>query len=675
MRRVLALALALGLPSLLAAQAAADPLPLVNTGHSGRVSRVVYNEAQHLLFSAGEDGTVRVWEPEEGRIQRLLRVSRLPLRMLAVRPDHNQVAVVESDGLKTFRLDVWDTRQEGKVFDLDLRDPPLFLSWSSTGRWLLYGKPEYESLVFLDTRTWTRLALLPQGFGIVSFALVSRNERNVMAYQPSGWINYLEIETGRVLRRLKSLPELTAIAVSPDNLYIAAAQGDNLVVVDLLSGETAAQARLPGIQAIEFSPQGGELACLAGGSLSRWSFTRRVLAPQGVSAAGPLKDLTTLAYAGTRLYMGDETGGIVCLYPGARTGILARNQLLEISDIGLADGVLAAAGPLQVVGLFSDFLSAAQLAEPRGEVRLKVWPNPYPSSGRVEFAEDGSLFVWNKGDQPGAFIQLDLDTGQAQRGSAGFDSPLMQLAVGPEGIIAIEKSGLCRILDRAGFEPVFQYWAPGMNRLIAAGPELLIGGRSAVSAYGSPLLRINRWTGETVSIPDSGSIVYDLLFDPQEGWLFSTGVERGEGQPQTVLKMHYGLGYAQDRVIYRYEGEDLNASMVLEQGAGTTLYFSVGDGTVTSWNGLRLNPLEPSTAGVPRRLYISGRLLFALNRDSSITVWDTRSRRVVLNFYLFEDLEWAGLFADGRVAVSPGGERHLVRRQAPIVPPPDPSMY
>lgn len=684
--RALALGLLLGAVGLLPAgaqPAEAGPdagggpvarFPLIDSSHDGRINRLVYNEAQNLLFSIGEDGTVRVWDPQEGRIQRLLRVSRLPLKMLAVRPDHGQFAVAESDSLKSFRLSVWDTRRETKVFDLDLRDPPLFLAWSPLGRYLVYGRPEYDSLVILDTRTWSRLPLLEQGFGIVSFAQVSRNERNIMTYQPSGWITYLEIETGRTLRRVKCPPELSAIALSPDNLFLAGAQGDDLVIVDLLSGQLVTRARLPAIQSIAFSPQGNEITCLTADRPSRWYFNRKELLElflpeldltaqppaMQASSAGAGRRLSALTYAGNRIYLGDEAGAILYLLPGMRTGVMARNQLLEISDLDLAAGVLAAVGPRQVVCLFSDYLSP-QAAEPRGEVRLKTWPNPFPGGSRLKFAEDGSLFVWSRGDQPGAFAVLDPQTGALRRTYSDFASPLVQLDVGPQGIITIEKSGQCRILDRATFNTVFQYWAPGMNRLAAAGRDLLIGGKSAISEFGSALLRINRWTGETVSIPDPSSIIYDLLYDTGQGWLFSLGVERSGQEVQTVLKMHYGLGYTQDREIYRYEGEDLNASMAVEQDAWTTLYFSVGDGVVTSWNGYRFNPLESSTQA-PRRLYVLGRMLFALNRDSSITVWDTRSRRLLLQFYLFKDLEWAALFADGTQAVSPGGGRYLVQR-------------
>jgi WD40 repeat protein len=679
--------LAVGLPLLALLcppPAAAEPdypRSLVNNSHPGRIDRIAYNEARQLLFTIGEDGTTRVWSPE-GRIQKLMRVSRLPLKMLAVHPDCSQFAVVESDLSKTFRLSVWDTRMEMKLFDLDLDDLPLFLYYSSTGKYLVYGRSEWDGLVFLDTRTWRKLPLLQEGVGVVSFAVVSRNERNIMIYQPSGWITYLEIETGRVLKQARSLPELSAVNVSPDNVYMAAAQADDLVVVDLLSGELVARSRLPGVQAIAFSPGGDEITCITRGRISRWYFDRNRLYELYLPDTGLFDGLTALAYAGSRIYLTDQRGSILYLYPGFQYGILTQNHILELSDLALAEGVLAAAGPRQVICIFSDFLSTPEAGVPStaaGGVRLQAWANPFPSAGspdlgvgddlpqlrpdlstKAEFSDDRKLFLWKKDDQPGAFTVLDLASGQF-RPISGFSSPLAQFDVCPEGIVTIEKSGLCQILDRATFETVFQYWAPGMNRLIFAGSELLIGGKSAFAEYGSPLLRINRWTGETVSIPDSSAIVYDLLFDSREGWLFSLGVDRSSDRTLTLLKMHYGVNYTQDREIFRYEGEDLNAALTAENDLWTTLYFTIGGDSINAWNGYRFVQLEPSPH-VPYRLYSLDKMLFALNQDSTITVWDTRSRRILLHFYIFKDMEWAALLANGLEYTSPGGGKYLVPR-------------
>ena len=53
-----------------------------------------------------------------------------------------------------------------------------------------------------------------------------------MTYQPSGWINYWDLRTGNNLKRVKTLPDLTSLVISPDSRYIAAANGDDLLLID-----------------------------------------------------------------------------------------------------------------------------------------------------------------------------------------------------------------------------------------------------------------------------------------------------------------------------------------------------------------------------------------------------------------------------------------------------------
>jgi len=93
-----------------------------------------------------------------------------------------------------------------------------------------------------------------------------------------------------------------------------------------------------------------------------------------------------------------------------------------------------------------------------------------------------------------------------------FGSPIRQVAVSEGGIVVVEQSGRCWILDSDTFAPTFQYNAPGMNKLILAFGDNLIGAKTDLSAFSGPLLQINRRTGETVPIKDPSLFVYDLFY-------------------------------------------------------------------------------------------------------------------------------------------------------------------
>jgi hypothetical protein len=50
---------------------------------------------------------------------------------------------------------------------------------------------------------------------------------------------------------------------------------------------------------------------------------------------------------------------------------------------------------------------------------------------------------------------------------------------------------------------------------------------------------------------------------------------------------------------------------------------------------------------IPRRLYTHSGMLYSLNGDSSISIWNIMNGKVLMNLYVFEDLSWVVSFTDG----------------------------
>jgi hypothetical protein len=214
---------------------------------------------------------------------------------------------------------------------------------------------------------------------------------------------------------------------------------------------------------------------------------------------------------------------------------------------------------------------------------------------------------------------------------------------------------MAQILDGDSYRKLFQYWAPGMNKLIYGGNRTLLGAKSSVSELSSPLLMINRETGETVPIADTRLFVFELLYDRAGKRLFSLGVERDGDSYITQLKQHSGADFKKMQLLYSYPGEDLSACMALDHSA---LYVALTDRPVSQWNGYRFIQLERSSHK-PVELFTQDRALLSLNSDSTLTLWDTRSRRIILNFYIFKDGEWAAFFRNGPIYTSSGGKKYL----------------
>ncbi len=62
---------------------------------------------------------------------------------------------------------------------------------------------------------------------------------------------------------------------------------------------------------------------------------------------------------------------------------------------------------------------------------------------------------------------------------------------------------------------------------------------------------------------------------------------------------------------------------------------------------------------VPLKLVARDRILYSLNKNSTITVDDAASGGRLAEVSLFSDGEWCVLLGDGRYAASIGGDHHV----------------
>ncbi len=621
----------------------------VNTSHSGPIYCLEYSEAGNLLVTGGEDGTVRIWDLAKEKLLHRLNVSHRPVKKIAVRPGLSQVAVLEGDNLSSSTLSVWDWNLEVKLFSIEMKNQLLFLTYSSKGNYLLYSKADFNSLAVIDSETGRQLPYLRQGFGIVSFIVASRNEENVMTYQPSGLITYWNLRTGKSLKKVKTLPNLTSIRISPNNRFIAAAAEATMVVVDLLSGAVTDQKEVPRIISLAVSPQGNEITAIAEKDnetvLKRWYFNGKTLNEIPVARPGGYAGFSSLNYGKKGLYLADPEGRIVFLSSWEKFTLIFQNNLLSISDLAFFTDYMAAGSSDHII-LF--------LYREGSFITDKIFKNPLSAPTGLDFLDEKKILLWRKGEEPGEIMLLNLENGAIEAGSRDFNSPIIQLEISGQGIITVEKSGLGKILDLQTLATGFQYLSPGMNKLISAGGEVLIGGKSSISQFGSPLLRINRATGETVSIPDPRLFIYDLLYDGR--MVFSLGVERNKNETTTYLKVHTGPSFETEKVLFRFKGEDLGASITTDRKG--SIYTSLGFNASQVLSGGRVIQLEKSEH-VPRKLFVFNGKLFSLNRSSSVTVWDLSTGRILFEFYIFKDLSWGALSARGEVYASPGAKQYL----------------
>lgn len=663
-----------------AAPAGAAPGPLINSGHRGAITDLEYDARRRLLFSAGDDGSVRVWEHGSRTIVQHLFLGVHRVARIALQPEGTLLAAALRSAAGDDLLEVWDWRSGRRLYGRALTEPPLHLGFTSRGSALVYTRAQLDSVVFLDARSGRPLPRLPPGLGIVSFVTTSTNERTIMTYQPTGRIRYWDAAGAGLQAEVTTLPGLEQIAVSADNTLLVARSGGDIVAIDVVTGQVRRRLTpaAPAVFAVsDLRPQLIllETAPAAAGGGVR---LRRVLLDRGLTGdRGAALELSgavsVIAAADYSVFMA-QPGGIAEYRSGAvRT--FARDELLPEAQLAIAGDILVVAGGARLA-LFRTALPAAPPGGrgsagtpplPRVLSRQQV-PNPLPAPVGLTVAAPGAVLLWNREGEAGALGTLDPVTGAFQLRLAGLPAPLAQVSVLERRLLLLDRAGELRLYSLAQVlgadpdrppAPEQRFRLPGANKAAGSGRRLVVG-RSA-PAGAAPLLRIDTATAETILLPDDALLIYDVA-QHAAGDLFTLGVEAapagsGPAQARTVLKRRTGGNLIRQYVLDTYAGEDLFAALAAAPD-GRRVYSSLGQDTVRVWDGGRLQEMERS-GHRPRRLAVAGGVLVAHNADGTFTVWDRATRAVLFDLYLFRDFEWLVVERSGRYAHSAGARRYL----------------
>ncbi len=137
-------------------------------------------------------------------------------------------------------------------------------------------------------------------------------------------------------------------------------------------------------------------------------------------------------------------------------------------------------------------------------------------------------------------------------------------------------------------------------------------------------------------------------------YIYSVGIDSARS---TNLLRYDGPGFERETLLDSTPDEDLDASLSLDPDAHV-LYATFGKDRAVAWDGQALRTLTLENSA-PRRLEARGRLLFSVNRDSTVTVADAHTGARRAQIALFNDGEWAVVFRDGSYAASTGGDLHV----------------
>jgi len=599
-----------------------------------KIAPVSVRRADGSYYTASDDGFVIKWT-FDGQGEHY-QFSDIAIKLLAVSPSGDEIAIYETDGGSINRVTVWDWKTLTRRYIKKFTDSITSLSYSSNGTYLIIGTATVDGAVFVKTSGWQIIDKIKSNTSIVSYIHTSKTEKTCVFYSPSGNISFYNLLNGKLKSKMTVVKGLTQPLMYNDDRFFAGVSDSKIYIT--AAGKTIAS--IPANNPIILSTEADyNLYYLENDGRSNYEIkmleskeNNQVSNPRLVkSLKGPRGSaiITAAVKDTSNIYFGGKNGSV---YKTDVDATITTSNMMELTENTYSKIYGMSPAESDFLFLTSDSIYKSsydtglvdKLSETNGENRIITYT-------------DNNVILWSKSER-NPVIQIDLD----KKTKTTLFTPQnniqnIRLCKVEDNyyLVEIESNSSVNLYNFADKSFKEVYSGTGIQDAVYMNNKLIYIAKSAATNPQTPLLSVNPETLETVPLNIKGNVIYALSTDGKTIYGINV-ISENNGNSTFVFSFNV---YTKQMVnILKFSDEDAEAFTYL---FGNNLFTNIGRNKVYCYNlSTKKRFSYNRSASIPVSICLNNKRAVILNSNGSISWCGTADSKLLADWYLTKDNQW-----------------------------------
>ena len=592
--------------------------------------------SEFAYFTAGDDGFLIRWnENNEGEHY---QISDVGIKMIAVSPSGNLIAVYESDGGSVNKVSVWDWRTLTRKKFWRYKDSITSLEFSSKGTYLIVGTASVDGVEFYNTSSWTKTNKIKANTGIVNYIHTSDTEKTAVFYSPAGSLAYYNMQTGQLKEKFSVMQGLSQTLLFNENKFLAGVKDNTIYIINAYKGTsvTSIKSQNPIILStykdsnlyyLEYDGKNNYdlkmLENMEGGKVSNPRTVKSFRGPRGSAAINNgIKNYT-------EILLGSKTGSVykVDTDPSITTTNMTeitQNTYSKIYDMCQAS---------------TDFYFLTDKAIFKSSYDSGIVNKLISSNGQTNIInyDENNVILWSESTREKVeLVNLNTKTRTPLFEPTGSIQNLRLGQVGEKYyLVEIESNSVIHLYDFTNKTFKEIYSGTGIQDAVLCDDGNLYIAKSSASNPQVPLIRVNTETYETVPLSLKGNVSFGLSTDGHI--VYGIVLQSNDNVQETYV---YSFNTATNKAtnLLKLIEEDSEAFTYIY---GNILYTNIGKSKLYYYNmSTKKNSSYNRSASIPKRVAQNGSRVVILNDNGSISWCSSNNNSLIADWYLTTDEQW-----------------------------------